>query len=92
MEKVRVRVIIEGKVQGVLFRHYTQQMAFKLNMKGWVRNRRDRTVEALFEGDKEKVDQIVEWCHHGPSGAAVRKVNLFWEDYVGEFTDFSINY
>ncbi|MCJ7803146.1 MAG: acylphosphatase, partial [Desulfobacterales bacterium] len=63
MEKVRVRVIIEGRVQGVFFRHHTQEMAFKLGVKGWVKNRRDGRVEALFEGDQEWVDQIIQWCH-----------------------------
>jgi len=92
MEKVRARVIIEGRVQGVFFRHHTQEMASKLNVKGWVKNRWDGNVEALFEGDREKVDQIVQWCHRGPSNAMVRKVNLSWEDYTGEFKNFSITY
>ena len=54
MEKTRVRVIIEGRVQGVFFRHHTQEMAYKLGVKGWVRNRREGSVEALFEGDKKR--------------------------------------
>jgi acylphosphatase len=92
MEKVRARVIIEGRVQGVFFRQHTQEMAFRLGVKGWVRNRRDGCVEAVFEGDKERVDQIVQWCHRGPSEARVTKVHHFWEDYRGEFEDFSVNY
>ncbi len=92
MEKVRAHVIVEGRVQGVFFRHHTQEMAFKSGVKGWVRNRRDGTVEALFEGDKEEVDQMIQWCHRGPSEARVIKVHLNWEDYIGEFDDFSINY
>jgi len=92
MEKVRARVIVEGRVQGVFFRYYTQEMAFKLEIKGWVKNRRDGHVEAVFEGDREAVDQIIQWCHRGPSRARVTKVQLAWEDYSGEFEDFSINY
>src|SRR4030042_2518254 len=92
MEKVRARVVIEGRVQGVFFRHHTQEMAFRLGVKGWVKNRRDSCVEAVFEGDQKQVDQIIQWCHRGPSEARVKKVHLNWEIYVGEFKDFSISY
>jgi acylphosphatase len=92
MEKVRVRVVVEGRVQGVFFRHHTQEMAFKLGVKGWVKNRRDGRVEAIFEGDPERVDQIIQWCHRGPSEARVIKVYLTWEVYAGEFEDFSVTY
>jgi acylphosphatase len=92
MEKVRAHVVVEGRVQGVFFRHHTREMAFKLNVKGWVKNRWDTSVEAVFEGDKEKVNQIIQWCHRGPSEARVIKVHLTWETYTGELNDFSINY
>ena len=92
MEKVRARVIIEGRVQGVFFRHHTQEVAFRLDLKGWVKNRRDGSVEALFEGDKKKVDQIIQWCNRGPSEARVINVQTAWEHYTGEFEDFSIHY
>jgi acylphosphatase len=92
MDKVRARVIIEGRVQGVFFRHHTQEMAFRLGVKGWVKNRRDGRVEAIFEGNKEQVDQIIQWCHQGPSEARVTKVHLTWENHTGEFDDFVITY
>ena len=92
MEKARARVIVEGRVQGVFFRYHTQEMADRIGVTGWVKNRRDGRVEAVFEGDKDKVDRILEWCHRGPSEARVTKVNLTWEDYTGEYEDFSINY
>jgi acylphosphatase len=92
MEKVRARVIVEGRVQGVFFRHHTQETAFELGVKGWVKNRRDGRVEAVFEGDQERVEQIIQWCHRGPSEAMVSKVHLTWEIYIGEFQDFSITY
>jgi acylphosphatase len=92
MEKVRARVIVEGRVQGVFFRSHTQEMALSLGLQGWVKNRRDGSVEAVFEGDKDGVDQIIQWCHRGPSGARVTKVHLNWENYAGEFQDFSIDY
>jgi acylphosphatase len=92
MEKVRARVIIEGRVQGVFFRHHTQETAHGLGVKGWVRNRRDRTVEAVFEGDKDRVDRIIEWCHQGPPEARVTNVQLSWELFTDEFKDFSVTY
>jgi acylphosphatase len=91
-EKVRARVIIEGRVQGVFFRYHTQEMAYQLDLKGWVKNRRDGYVEAVFEGDKEKVDQILQWCHQGPPEARVTNVRLDWEEYTGELGNFSIRY
>jgi len=91
-EKVRACVIIEGRVQGVFFRHHTQEMASLLGVTGWVKNRRDGCVEALFEGDRNEVDQILRWCHRGPSEARVVNVRTTWENYTGEFEDFSITY
>ena len=92
MENTRARAIIEGTVQGVLFRHHTREEALKLRLKGWVKNRRDGSVEAVFEGEKEKVEQILKWCHRGPSAARVTEVHTIWEDYTGAFEDFSIHY
>jgi len=92
MEKARARVIVEGRVQGVFFRHHTQAAAFRLGINGWVKNRRDGHVEAVFEGDRERVDQIIQWCHRGPSEARVKNVSVAWEEYTGEFEDFSVTY
>jgi len=92
MDNVRARVVVEGRVQGVFFRHHTQEMAYTLGVNGWVKNRRDGSVEALFEGDRKKVDQIIQWCNRGPSEARVTNVHTTWEDYTGEFEDFSVRY
>ena len=92
MEKVRAHVVIEGRVQGVFFRHHTQEVAFKLGVMGWVKNRRDGSVEAVFEGDRERVDQMIQWCHRGPSEARVSRVYSTWGNYTGEFDDFSVTH
>ena len=92
MDNVRARVIVEGMVQGVFFRQHTQETAFRLGVKGWARNRRDGRVEVLFEGDKAKVDEMIQWCHRGPSEARVTNVRVIWEEFAGEFKDFSITY
>lgn len=86
----RAHVLISGIVQGVLFRHYTRERACELGVKGLVRNRMDGKVEAVFEGEKEKVEELVRWCHRGPSGARVSEVNVDWEDYGDEFRQFSV--
>ena len=92
MANARAHVVIEGRVQGVLFRHHTRQRAVRLGLKGWVRNCMDGTVEAVFEGDREKLDQMIEWCHRGPSQARVTSIHQRWDEYRGEFKDFSIIY
>jgi acylphosphatase len=92
MEKARVHVIIEGQVQGVLFRRHTHEVATQLGLMGWVKNRRDGSVEAVFEGDRKGVNDMIEWCHHGPPAARVTAVHPSWEECRGEFEDFSITY
>jgi len=67
-------------------------MASKLGVTGWVKNRRDGSVEAVFEGDRDRVDQMIQWCHRGPSEARVTEVHSAWENYTGEFEDFSVDY
>ena len=91
-EKVRAHAVIEGIVQGVFFRVETLRAAENRGVNGWVRNRRDGSVEATFEGDKEGVDSILEWCRQGPARAVVNNVEVKWEEYVGEYTDFKITY
>ncbi|RLB07916.1 MAG: acylphosphatase [Deltaproteobacteria bacterium] len=92
MEKVRARVRVEGVVQGVFFRYTTQRKAQELGVNGWVRNLWDGSVECLFEGEREKVEALIKWCHHGPPGARVDKVTTDWEEYKGDLKIFSIKY
>ncbi len=91
-EKISVHAIISGRVQGVCFRLETQRAAEKYGVSGWVRNRRDGTVEALFEGDKDQVSSILEWCKKGSPASQVKNVDMSGETYSGEFTDFRITY
>ncbi|MGD9362442.1 MAG: acylphosphatase [Desulfobacterales bacterium] len=84
--------MISGRVQGVFFRMETKQAADRLGVFGWVKNQRDGTVEALFEGDQDKVNAVLEWCNQGPPSAKVTDVNVEWQDYAGEFSGFGITY
>ena len=90
--KVRAHVFISGWVQGVFFRSETRNEARRRGVKGWVRNLSDGRVEAVFEGEEEAVRELIEFCEHGPRGATVTKVNLTWENYLGQFKDFEIRY
>jgi len=90
MAKARAHLIITGMVQGVMFRYSTQDEAERLGLTGWVRNRRDGTVEAVAEGEKKKAEQLVEWCHHGPPHARVTRVDVDWAEPTHEFEGFKI--
>ena len=68
------RVIITGTVQGVGFRWRARQAALSLGLSGWIKNRLDGGVEAVFQGSPESVDQMIEWVRVGPPGAVVREV------------------
>ncbi len=92
MEKISARVVIHGWVQGVYFRAFTRDQARSLGLTGWVRNRRDGTVEAMFEGEKEKVDEMVTWCHHGSPSSRVEQVEVIPGPFSGTFDSFQIQY
>ncbi len=90
--KVRAHAVISGRVQGVFFRMETKRAADGFGVFGWVKNRRDGTVEAVFEGDQDRVDAALEWCKEGPAHANVVDVNINWDDYTGEFNRFEVTY
>jgi acylphosphatase len=90
--KVRAHVFVNGRVQGVFFRTETQDEAVRRGVAGWVRNLSDGRVEAVFEGEKDKVESLVEFCRRGPPGARVTNVEITWSDFTGEFKNFSIRY
>lgn len=92
MAKARKHVIVHGWVQGVFFRAALLEKAIANNVRGWVRNNSNGTVEAVLEGDEGSVDRVVKWCYRGPNGAVVEDVQVSTENYAGEFTAFSITY
>jgi acylphosphatase len=90
MQKKRVHLIVSGIVQGVWFRESTRLKAEELMIKGWVKNRPDRTVEIVAEGMEPNLKKFVEWCHEGPPKAVVNSVAETAQDYRGEFDSFNI--
>jgi acylphosphatase len=81
---IRRRVVVSGRVQGVYYRDSCQQMAGRLKVRGSVRNRDDGAVEAVFEGDADAVDMMIEWCRAGPRHALVTGVRVTEEEPTGE--------
>jgi acylphosphatase len=77
-------VFVHGRVQGVWFRESCREQAVALGLGGWVRNRADGSVEAVFEGPAPAVDRMVAWCHDGPAHARVDRVDEHPEPPTGE--------
>jgi acylphosphatase len=80
---IRRRVVVHGFVQGVFFRDTVRRAAVAAGVAGWVRNTRDGTVEAVFEGEPDAVERLVRLCRTGPSGARVDAVDVYDEPAEG---------
>lgn len=91
-KSVRAHVIITGRVQGVCFRMETRRAVENLKVSGWVRNKRDGSVEAVFEGKEADVKEALNWCRQGPPISRVEDIKISWQDYTGEFIGFNVTY
>jgi acylphosphatase len=80
---VRRRVVVHGQVQGVFFRDTTRRLAERHGVAGWVRNNRDGSVEAVFEGEPEAVERLTAFVREGPRGARVDRLESFDEQPEG---------
>lgn len=85
---VTKHLVIHGRVQGVAYRESMRVRAEELGVKGWVRNRRDGTVEATVQGSPEAVDAIVAWARSGPPAARVTGVDI--HDAIGHYRRFEV--
>jgi len=90
--KVSAHAIIRGKVQGVFFRMETKRIADGYGVFGWVKNRSDGTVEAVFEGEQERIAAVLEWCRKGPPPAVVKDVDVTWGPYTSRYRGFDITF
>jgi acylphosphatase len=90
MPRKRVRVVVSGDVQGVGFRWFTREQAMHRDLTGSVRNLQDGRVEAVFQGDASNVDDMVDWCRHGPRMASVEDVAVKEESLSGGDQGFRI--
>lgn len=86
----QARAVIKGKVQGVWFRAFTRDQAQAEQITGWVRNRPDGAVEAVFEGEEDAIVRVLEKCRQGPPSARVEDIETEWQEYGDEFSGFDI--
>lgn len=89
-KKARLHAFVAGRVQGVGFRYFVMTTAGDLGLIGWVRNRREGTVEVIAEGRQVDLEVLLNKLHRGPSSAQVQDVNHSWQEYEGEFTGFKV--
>lgn len=91
-QEARIHIFVSGLVQGVFFRSETKAKAQELGLLGWVKNLADGRVEILTEGEKEKLEKLIEWVKKGPASARVNGLDVEWQKYKGEFENFEIRY
>ena len=89
-DRTRARVRVRGRVQGVFFRDSTRGKAEELGLSGYVMNTPDGDVEAVFEGPKEGVEEMVRWCGQGPPQASVENVDVDYETPGDDLTGFEV--
>jgi acylphosphatase len=89
-DRIRRRVVVSGRVQGVFFRDATRQRAVAYGVDGWIRNRPDGSVEALLEGPADAVDRIVAFCRTGPAAARVERIEIEDQEPAG-VRGFTVN-
>lgn len=82
-EPIRAHVFVSGRVQGVSYRYFTMLEAQQLGVNGWVRNLSDGRVEAVFEGSRKVVEEVINWCNKGPTAAVVKDVAVEYEEPEG---------
>lgn len=88
----RLRILVDGRVQGVGYRHGVLLEATRLGLSGWVRNLSDGRVEAEVDGDRAVLEQLLEWCRRGPALARVTAVAEAWGEATGEYSSFRIRF
>jgi acylphosphatase len=86
----QIQLRVHGRVQGVFFRASAQREAKRLGLTGWVRNRKDNSVELVAEGEETGIKDLIVWAQNGPSAARIDKVDVRWRSFVGDYFDFQI--
>ena len=92
MEKACLNATVQGHVQGVFFRAFVEKYALSLNLTGYVKNISGGQVLVVAEGEKASLEKMLLLLHQGPPRAKVENVNFRWEEYIGNYKDFTIRY
>jgi len=92
MKQQRIRILVSGRVQGVFFRQALKVVAKKNNVSGWVRNLKDRRVEAVLEGDSKSINSVIEWTRIGSANSRVDDIEVSNEEFKNEFSTFDVLY
>jgi acylphosphatase len=87
----RLHATVSGRVQGVSFRYFVMEKADSLDLRGWVRNRWDGSVEVTAEGSLQYLEQLLQALRTGPPMARVDHIDYEWLDFTGEFTGFNLS-
>lgn len=90
IKNARLHAMISGRVQGVYFRAFVVDQAAELDLRGWVRNRWDGSVEVTAEGSRQQLEQLLQALRQGPPSASVEEVDFAWLEHTGEFVGFSV--
>jgi acylphosphatase len=91
-ELSQVLIIVHGSVQGVYYRVFVKDSAIKLGVNGYVRNLTDGTVEVNAEGEKEKLNALIDYLRLGPVRASVTDLDITWLNYTNHYINFEIRY
>ena len=87
-----VELKIYGRVQLVLYRDSVRRKAKKLGLVGWVANQTDGSVKIIAEGEEDDLNKLIKWCYNGPILAKVEKIDIDWQEAIGQFDKFEIKY
>ncbi|MFP4546406.1 MAG: acylphosphatase [Methanomassiliicoccales archaeon] len=90
--KARAEARFTGRVQGVFFRDYTRRFSQELGLTGWVRNRRDGSVQAVFEGEEADIQEVIRRLREEHPHALVQEVQVDWKEPLDEFQEFKVTY
>jgi acylphosphatase len=90
LKYARAHIFVEGDVNDISFNYFAKEKSNHLNLKGWVKSLPSGEVEVMFEGEEERIHEMVEWCKKGPSIFRNNTVRVEFSDFVGEFEEFEI--
>lgn len=86
----QAHLVISGRVQGVFYRASCQEVAIMHGLKGWARNLITGEVEVIVQGERDKIEKLIEWCKKGPPGANVSNIKVKWENVSEQYLSFEI--